>query len=197
MASELWKCPPRATPTYLVKSRCGQDRDCLNDDRLVVYNLAGIVCNAIAWVNKTKSGWVEIFTQDGSRRVAKVTSRWVTELRIEKCGFGGKIRPPVGAYAPVDGFTVDVPGLQDIIKVKDWDSPTLRFERFKRFESARSAVPTALQWIPPLLTKLDNAQDMIFTGLALAIPIIRRLGPRLIPGIGILLTLNDVLNLFT
>jgi len=102
-----------------------------------------------------------------------------------------------GDRAERDPFTVDIPGIQDIIKVKAWESPQLRYERYKRFESARSAIPKPLQWIPPILTKLDNAQDLIFTGLVLVTQLAKRIAPRMLPGLGWALAVNDILNLFT
>jgi hypothetical protein len=47
------------------------------------------------------------------------------------------------------------------------------------------------------LTKLDNAQDLLFTGLALAWPLFKLLGPRFAGPLGVLLTINDGLNLAT
>jgi len=194
---EILKCPRRGAKTYIQRAFCGSDRDCVSDQRLVQQPFSDLVCFALAWNAKHPTRWVEIWTEDKTRRIVKITDRWANAARIERCGLGATVRPYVGAYAAPDGFTVDVPGIQDILKVRDWESKQLRHERYQRFATARSAVPKALQWIPPLLTKLDNAQDMLYVGLVLAIPLIRRLAPRFIPGVGLLLTINDILNLFT
>jgi len=195
--ADIFKCPQRSVPIYFVASYCGTDRDCISNRRLDGAGFTNILCNALAWNQLHPTRFVEIFTEDRSRRVAKVTQRWASAARVAACG--GLLAPQraPGGQAGPDPFTIDIPGLQDIIKVKDWESKDLRRERYERFKSARSAVPQSLQWIPPLLTKLDNAQDMLFTGLALAIPLIKRLPARLIPGIGLLLTINDIINLFT
>jgi len=155
------------------------------------------LCDAIRVLADRPGGLFFIYTGDRKRQIAKVTSRWVTAARLARCGITDKTPSFPGRLAQSDAFTVDVPGIQDIIKLKDWDSKQLRYERYRRFATSRSSLPDLLQWIPPLLTKLDNAQDMIFVGLALAIPIIKRLPARVIPGVGWLLLLNDILNLFT
>lgn len=194
---EILKCP-KERRDWWGNSICGQDRDCLPDFSPDSHQtFREHICYALAWNAKHPTRRYEIFDPTGKKRLANITQGWGTAARLERCGLSGAIKPAVGAYAAGDAFTVDVPGIQDILKVKDWESKQLRYERYQRFATAKSAVPKALQWIPPLLTKLDNAQDLLFTGLALAIPIIRRLAPRFIPGVGLLLTLNDILNLFT
>lgn len=196
MAMEIFPCP-KQRPLWWAKSRCGSSRDCIPDDRQPGGTFQEIVCNGINWVSIHETGWLEIWTPDNKRMVAKITARWNRADRRARCGITtGRAYVP-GGYAEVDAFTVDIPGLTDVLKVKAWESKQLRYERYRRYQTARSTIPAPLQWIPPLLTKLDNAQDMIFTGLALAIPLIKRLSGRLIPGVGWLLLVNDILNLFT
>lgn len=94
-------------------------------------------------------------------------------------------------------YTLDIPGINDFIKVPPLEDPRLKRERIARMKTAESPIPDPLRWIPSAIAKLDDAQDLLNTALVLAKPIIRRLPGRLIPWVGWLLLLNDVLNFGT
>lgn len=99
-------------------------------------------------------------------------------------------RPPShGAY------TLDIPGIQDFVRIPPLESKALRLQRIARAETARSAVPNAIRWMPQVINWLDDAQDLLFTALVLSKPILRRLPARIIPGLGWLLLTNDLLNI--
>lgn len=217
--SLTFPCPPKAKKKYWVLSRCNGDRDCLDDDRMQEATLSELICGAGAWNAPDERRYTEIWDEGRSKRLMKITSRYFSSRsrattstapiagsgremdwgahRRARCDQSNWATTRPGGSADPDPFTVDVPGIQDILKVKAWESKQLRYERYKRFETANSAVPGFLKWIPPLLTKLDNAQDMLFTGLALAIPIMKFIAPRFLGPVGILLTINDLVNLLT
>lgn len=188
---------PRQPPLFWVRSRCGKDRDCVPDDRQPGSSFQEIICAALIWNSLDPTRYVEVWTPDNTRKILTVRGQWGDSRYSAPCGPTVIDATTPGDRSDRDPFTIDIPGIQDIIKVKQWESPQLRYERYKRFESARSAVPKPLQWIPPLLTKLDNAQDLIYTQLVIGFQILKRLAPRALPYVGWLLTLNDVMNLFT
>lgn len=180
----------------LVKSRCGQDRDCVPDDRTNPFFVAW--CGALSWCSLGNGRFVEIWNQQNTVRLLKVTGRTVTAARSAKC-VGSKeyiARQSAGSEAEPDPFTINLPGLTDIVKLPGMDSADLRRQRIARMRSAHSPLPQGLQWIPPLLNKLDDAQDILFTALAVGAAAARWLGFRAIPGLGIALTVNDLLNGF-
>lgn len=94
-------------------------------------------------------------------------------------------------------YTLDIPGLNDFIKIPALEDKRLAQQRIARMKTAQSPVPDPLKWIPSVITKLDDAQDLLNTALVLAKPLIRRLPARFIPYVGWLLLVNDVLNFAT
>jgi len=96
-------------------------------------------------------------------------------------------------------YTIDIPGAADVFRVPipGTDDEALRRQRIARMKSKRGALPESLEWIPPLITALDDAQDMLIVGLTLAKPLLKRLPARFVPGLGWILLANDVLNLTT
>lgn len=193
---EVFKCPARQQ-VWLGRYRCGSDRDCIPTDQLEARPLGELICAALtAWNVPHESRYVEIWTQDAKRKIMTIRGRAGSAFWAGRCG-SGPSATEVGSEAGPMPFTIDVPGIADIIKLPGLESGALRRERFLRMKSARSAIPEALQWIPHVLTKLDDAQDILSTGLALAIPLIKRLPTRVLPGVGWLLAANDVLNLLT
>lgn len=98
---------------------------------------------------------------------------------------------------PEGTYTIDIPGFSDFIRIPALEDYELKRDRIERMRTRESAVPDFLQWIPSVITTLDDAQDLLFTGLVLAKPLLRRLPARLIPGLGWVLTANDALNLGT
>lgn len=199
MADDAVKVVCKALPErwVWVKSRCGQSRDCIPDDRQNPFVVGW--CGAMAWVNKHQTGWVEIWDPTNSYRLVKITSGTATPERVERCAARARRDPtildPFGSGP--DSFTIAIPGLTDIVRVPGLDTPELRKQRYERFKASRSPLPEGLKWLPPLLNKLDDAQDLLFTGLALAWPLLRRAAPWFLGPVGILLTINDLLNAFT
>lgn len=118
---------------------------------------------------------------------------------MERClaRYGEKGLQIAGSESGPDPFTITIPGLSDFLRAPFINTPEIRRERAQRARSSNSPLPQGLQWIPKLLNKLDDAQDLLFTVAALAIPIARWFGVRSIPGLGIALTVNDLLNGFT
>lgn len=94
-------------------------------------------------------------------------------------------------------YNINIPGIQDVIRIPNLEDRNLRRQRWERFQRSNPTLPETLQWIPPLINKLDDAQDLLFTGLALAIPLLRIL-PRFFIGLfAPLVFANDALNLAT
>lgn len=98
---------------------------------------------------------------------------------------------------PEGTYTIDIPGFSDFIRIPALEDYELKRDRIERMRTRESPVPDVLQWIPSVITTLDDAQDLLFTGLVLAKPLLTRLPTRLIPGLGWVLTANDALNLGT
>lgn len=96
-------------------------------------------------------------------------------------------------------FTIDIPGLLDIIKIPlDRKSQEqLAESRIKRMLTYKSPVPEDLRWIPHVINILDDVQDMIYTFFPLAKVLLLGVAPRLIPAIGIVMLAGDALNLAT
>lgn len=94
-------------------------------------------------------------------------------------------------------YTIDLPGFSDFIRIPALEDTALKRERIERMQTHESPVPDELQWIPSVINTLDDAQDLLFTGLVLAKPLLSRLPARFLPGLGWVLTANDALNLGT
>jgi hypothetical protein len=193
----LFECERQKAVFLLQKARCNGAPDCLGGDT-IGQSWAHVICNSLAFVAPDPRRTVEIWSVDGKKKFTTVTGSWRRPRMLERCpGLKPDPEPAPGSAARDAPFTIDVPGLSDIIKWPELFSPHLRKERFDRFQSRNSPVPKSLQWIPPLLTKLDNAQDLLFTGLALLIPILRRLPRAFMGPLGVILTINDLLNMLT
>jgi hypothetical protein len=125
-----------------------------------------------------------------------ITARAGTAERVGRCA--GRARygesGERGSNADADKFTINVPGLTDILRIPGLDSPELRRERSRRFRQSRSPLPEVLQPLVRILNVLDDAQDLLFTGLALAYPLLKLVGPRIVPALGWALLVNDLLN---
>lgn len=185
----------------LVKSRCGGrlyfDRDCLPAD--AVGPLWGSICSSHAYVAKHPARYVEFWSEDGSAHLFTMHHRSDSLARALACNERYR------AYAPSifqvgsadDPFTIDIPGVGDILRTPWTTSPSLRRQRIERMRTAKSVLPSGLAWVPKLINKLDDAQDLLFTGLALAWPLLRVVAPRLLGPLGVVLTINDVLNVGT
>lgn len=93
-------------------------------------------------------------------------------------------------------YQINIPGITQIIRFKrpEEELTDEKRERIARMRAAQSPVPGFLQWIPPAITAIDNAQDLLYVGLTLAKPLLRRLPARFLPGLGWALFANDVMN---
>lgn len=100
---------------------------------------------------------------------------------------------------PVATYTVDIPGIGDIIRIPlpDQNDVELRRQRIERMKTAKHPYPEAIAWIPSVINTLDDAQDLLFVALTLGKPLLRRLPTRFLPGLGWVLLANDLLNLAT
>jgi len=106
------------------------------------------------------------------------------------------VAPPPGGEKT---YTIDIPGLADVFKlpIPILETPELKRERINRMKTRVSPVPEILQWIPPVITKIDDAQDLLTTALWLAKPLIRRLPSRFVPYVGWALLASDISNIIT
>ena len=101
--------------------------------------------------------------------------------------------------SPEGTYTVDIPGIKDIFIYQQRKSynKQLKYERYQRFKTKTSPIPEALNWVPGIINQLDDAQDIMYTAMVLAKPLLRRLPTRLIPFVGWGLLLMDIINLAT
>lgn len=93
-------------------------------------------------------------------------------------------------------YTIDLPGLSEIFKIplSPLQNKELKRERIKRMITHVSTVPESLKWIPPVITKLDDAQDILTTALWLGKPLLRKLPSKFIPFVGWALLASDIVN---
>lgn len=96
-----------------------------------------------------------------------------------------------------DNYTINFPGIQDVIRIPSLEDRALRQQRYERWLRSAGTLPQPLEWIPALLNKLDDAQDLLFTGLALSIPLVKRLPAFFLRALTPAVLLNDVLNLLS
>lgn len=195
--AETLTCAQEEKDPVGTRGGCGADRDCLpfvGEEP----NMAAAWCNGLAWLAKHPTRTYEI-TKYGTGRRWRLTNRVVTRERQERCGHvvAGQVTVPPGSNSEPEQFDIQVPGLTDILRLPGLETKDVRRERARRARAHRSALPEGARWITGLLNKLDNAQDLIYTAAALSIPIARWLGVRMIPGLGAILTANDLLNAFT
>lgn len=219
---DVYNCRARAPRYYYRAPKCAPGEtflDCLPVNDFQLLFPWEIFKDAWPFIKVKKGRQVWYYSEDKSRLIAKVTEAWATADRLEKAGFDPSqaFVPPnlqairdearnrfpeafkdqPGAKSGPDPFTITVPGITDILKLPGLDSPDLRRERADRYSQQHSGLPQGLKWVPALLTKLDDAQDLLFTALALAIPLLVRIAPRLLPLAGWLLLANDLLNIGT
>jgi hypothetical protein len=185
---------PVDVPPHWWHSRCGRDRDCIPDDRPNPFPLGW--CNAMAWVAKGNGRFVEVWEPHNARKIFTVNAKVASPERVSRCAARAKYGKNefVGRGVDDDRYTINVPGISDVLRIPGLDSKDLRRERYQRWQSSRSPLPEALRPLVKIITKLDDAQDLLFTALALVTPLLRRIGLRFIPFLGWALTLNDILN---
>jgi hypothetical protein len=148
------------------------------------------------WIAKDKSRFVEVWEPHNARKMFTITSRQATAARMARCagrGEDGSV-PGYNSSPGDDRFTISLPGISDVIRIPFLETKQLRHERAARWRASHSALPGPLQPITRILQKLDDAQDLLFTAIALAVPILRFAGVRFIPFLGWALTINDILN---
>lgn len=179
---------------YWFKSRCGYDRDCVPDDRSNSFPVGW--CGAMAWVAKGSGRTVEVWDSKNTRRLFTITRRAATFVRQQRCEAAAARRASafVGSRSEGEQFTVNIPGISDVLRIPGLDTEATRRQRYQRWLASRSPVPEVLQPLTRILTKIDDAQDLLFTALALAVPLLKRIGLRFIPFLGWALTVNDILN---
>lgn len=100
---------------------------------------------------------------------------------------------------PSGTYTVDIPGIKDIFRYETKKSYSRQYksELYKRMTTRSSPVPQVFNWIPGIINKIDDAQDLLYVGFTLAKPLLRRLPSRFIPYIGWGLLIMDVMNIAT
>lgn len=181
----------------LTRARCNGARDCLNSDGEDTH-FAGAYCNGLAYCALDPKRTWDILDKDTGRRLYRVSGRWATQEKARRCRQRLEFQQRQANFqtSPPD-YTVNIPGVTDILRVPGLETKELRRQRWERMQTSRSALPEPLRWIPPLLNKLDDAQDLLFTGLAIAWPLFKLLGKPFLGPLGWLLTINDILNLGT
>lgn len=193
--AEALSCEQREDgPSYWFKSRCGADRDCVPDDRQAPFPVGW--CGAMEWVAKGNGRYVEVWEPHNARRMFTIRAKHGTPDRVARCARSNARRQAAsyGASPGDDRFTVSIPGLSDVLRLPGIDTAETRRERISRWRQQRSPMPGILAPLQSILTKLDDAQDLLFTALAIGSLLFRWAGLRMIPGLGWLLTINDLLN---
>lgn len=136
--------------------------------------------NKLKWLNNLP--YEKYLTQ---RKAREETEIWQAEEKLRKQN--------------EKAYTIDIPGLSDIFRlpIPLLDNPELKRARIMRMMTKKSPVPETIQWVPPVINKIDDAQDILTTALWLAKPLIRRLPTRIIPYVGWALLVNDIMNIIT
>ena len=94
-------------------------------------------------------------------------------------------------------YTINIPGIQDIVRIPVLEDKELKRQRWLRYKNTKNPAPGYAQLAAQHLNFIDDAQDLLFTALALAWPLLRKLPYRFLPGLGWILAANDVLNMMT
>lgn len=96
-------------------------------------------------------------------------------------------------------YTIDLPGLMDILKVPLPDKVKYEYlnQMIKRLKSRKSPVPDILDWIPGTIRSIDDAQDLIFTLTIMARFVAIKVAPKALPYIGWSMAIQDVANIAT
>ena len=100
---------------------------------------------------------------------------------------------------PEGTYTVDIPGIKDVFRYESKKSYDKEYkaEIIQRFKTKESPVPEVLQWIPDVINKIDDAQDLLYTAAVMGKFLIRRVAPRFIPYVGWALLAMDIMNIAT
>jgi hypothetical protein len=100
---------------------------------------------------------------------------------------------------PQGDYTIQAPGLADIIRIPALESTELKQQRIQRMRNARTPIPPSIQWIPSAINFLDDAQDTLITLLLAGklTGLLAKIPARFIPALGWVLLANDILNLGT
>ena len=164
------------------------ERDVLRAQMVRAISWLPLSSEESVFVNQIPWGLRVTFTSKGIRTYYETNESSLRRIGRQSAAAAG---------AGGDVYTINVPGVTDILRIPGLESEALRKERAQRMKQSRSGLPDFLKWIPPVLNKLDDAQDLLFTGLALAWPLLRFLPRAFLGPLGILLTVNDLLNVFT
>jgi len=98
-------------------------------------------------------------------------------------------------------FTITIPGWDDVIKIKPMHTLSKEKQReltVRRIISMKeSPTPEIVRSISSLAVYLDDAEDILSTAMILGRPLLRRLPSRMIPGLGWVLLVTDILDFGT
>ncbi|MGR3319635.1 MAG: hypothetical protein ACUZ8O_14300 [Candidatus Anammoxibacter sp.] len=95
-------------------------------------------------------------------------------------------------------YEIRIPGLSQVFRFAPPQEMTVEAKRAViRRAREKSPMPGFLQWIPRVINIIDDAQDILTTGLTLAKPLLRRIPGRFVPVLGWVLLANDILNIST
>lgn len=100
-------------------------------------------------------------------------------------------------YNPEAYYNIDVPGLQDFIRIPPMEDGQLKRERFLRMKQNETERPGWVNKASHVAGLLDDAQDLLYTALILSRPLLKRLPAKFIPGLGWVLLANDIINIVT
>ena len=100
-----------------------------------------------------------------------------------------------GVAQPFDEYyTVDVPGLFDILRVPARETEQTRLARYLRYRNRLSAVPELFEDLPRIINVIDDAQDLLATALLAGKWLAPRALGALVPGLGWAVLAADVAN---
>ena len=103
-------------------------------------------------------------------------------------------RVPSKYHGPGAPYTINIPGIQDVIRIPALDDKRARFERLTRMSQSHDPLPDSLSWLPSAMHHVDTAEDLIFTVGYPLLQAAKLFAPDLIPYVGWILLGDQILE---
>jgi hypothetical protein len=94
-------------------------------------------------------------------------------------------------------YTVTIPDLDDFVRLPRTHQQDLIYKRdlIRRLKETKSPVPEPLKWLIPVITQIDNCQDIAITAYPIVKFIAKKYAPKAVPYLGWGLLAMDAANL--
>jgi hypothetical protein len=92
-------------------------------------------------------------------------------------------------------YTIDVPGISDVIRLPPTDSVALRRERIKRMRTSHEPLPASMNWMPSAMHHIDTAEDLLYSLGYPALMLAKVIAPDLVPYVGWVLAVDQILEI--